>query len=40
MGAKTATRKIETKLRKIEMTWKKKITAIKMTSSKMRYQQI
>ena len=31
-------RKNETKLRKIEMTWNKKITAMKVTSRKMRYQ--
>ena len=30
--------KNETKLRKTEMTWKKKITAMKVTSRKMRYQ--
>ena len=33
-----ATRKNETKLRKTEKTWKKKITAMKVTSVKMRYQ--
>ena len=32
------TRKNETKLRKAEKTWKKKITAMKVTSVKMRYQ--
>ena len=33
-----ATRKNETKLRKPEKTWKKKIAPMKMTSVKMRYQ--
>ena len=33
-----AARKNETKLRKTEKTWKKKITAMKVTSVKVRYQ--
>ena len=33
-----AARKNETKLRKTEKTWKKKITPMKVTSVKMRYQ--
>ena len=31
-------KKNETKLRKTEKTWKKKITPVKVTSVKMRYQ--
>ena len=35
---RAATRKNEKKLRKTEKTWKKKITPMKVTSVKMRYQ--
>ena len=34
----SATRQNETKLRKTEKTWKKKLTPMKVTSVKMRYQ--